>query len=52
MKVLKHYGNDNTTRKTNESVRINTNPGIKLNSKAEFRQPRVPRIVIHDNMNE
>ena len=52
MKVLKHYGSDNTTRKSNEAVRINMNPGIKLNSKAEFRQPRVPRVVIHENMNE
>ena len=52
MKVLKSYGRDNLTRKTNEAVRINNNKGVRLNSKAEFRQPSVPRLVIHRNNNE
>ena len=52
MKVLKTYGHDNTTRQSNESVRIDYNKGVRLNSKAEFRQPRIPRLVIHNNMNE
>ena len=52
MKVLKNYGKDNLTRKVNEAVRITNNTGIKLNSKAEFRQPTVPRLVIQRNRNE
>ena len=52
MNVLKTYGRDNLTRKTNEAVRINNNKGVRLNSKAEFRQPRVPRLVMHTNINE
>ena len=52
MTVLKTYGKDNMLRKTNESVRINNNPGVKLNSKAEFSQPSLPRLVIHSGRNE
>ena len=52
MNVLKTYGRDNETRKSNEGVRINGNKGVRLNSKAEFRQPRIPRLVMHNNMNE
>ena len=52
MNVLKTYGRDNETRRSNEAVRINLNKGVRLNSKAEFRQPRVPRRVMHNNMNE
>ena len=35
------HGRDNLTRKMNEAVRINNNKGVKLNSKAEYRQPRL-----------
>ena len=52
MTVLKTYGWDNMLRKMNESVRINNNPGVKLNSKAEFSQPRLPRLVVHSGRNE
>ena len=52
MKVLKSYGRDNMTRKANEAARINGNKGVRLNSKAEYRQPHVPRLVIHPNINE
>ena len=52
MKVLKTYGRDNLTRQVNEAMRINNNSGIKLNSKAEYRQPSVPRLVLHGNVNE
>ena len=52
MEVLKNYRKDNLTRKTNEAVRITNNEGVKLNSKAEFRQPTVPRLVIQRNRNE
>ena len=50
--VLKSYGSDNTTRKTNEAVRINLNTGVRLNSKAEYRQPTVPRLAILRSSNE
>ena len=52
MKVLKNYGRDNTTRRSNEAMRIAGNKGVRLNSKAEFRQPRIPRLVINGNRNE
>ena len=52
MTVLKTYGMHNALRKTNEAVRINTHPGVKLNSKAEFSQPRLPRLVVHSGRNE
>ena len=52
MTVLKTYGRDNTTRKTNEAVRINFNTGVRLNSKAEYRQPTVPRLSILRSSNE
>ena len=39
MKILKSYSRDNLTRKVNEAVRISNIDGVKLNSKAEFRQP-------------
>jgi len=52
MKVLKNYGRDNTTQKANEAVRITGNKAVRLNSKAEFRQPRIPRLVINENRNE
>ena len=52
MKILKTYGRDNVTRLSNEALRILWNKGVRLNSKAEFRQPSVPRVVIHRNMNE
>ena len=52
MKVLKNYGPDNTTRKSNEAVRITGNKGVRLNSKAEYRQPSVPRLVVNRNRNE
>ena len=52
MTVLKTYGRDNETRKTNEAVRINFNTGVRLNSKAEYRQPTVPRLSILRSSNE
>ena len=52
MKVLKTYGTDNQTRKVNEAVRIAGNTGVRLNSKAEYRQPAVPRLVLHRSSNE
>ena len=52
MKILKTYGRDNLTRLSNEGVRINFNKGVRLNSKAEFRQPSIPRVVIQRNNNE
>ena len=52
MTVLKTYGRDNTTRKSNEAVRINLCRGVRLNSKAEYRQPSIPRLVLHNGSNE
>ena len=46
MTVLKTYGKDNLGRKGNEAIRITNNPGVKLNSKAEFSQPSLPRLVV------
>ena len=54
MQVLNTYGSDNTTRMVNEAMRIREQLlllGICLNSRAEYRQPRVPRVVIEDNVN-
>ena len=52
MQVLKTYGTDNTTRKGNEAVRIATEGGELLNSKAEYRQPSIPRLVMRNSSNE
>ena len=46
MTVLKTYGKDNLGRKANEAIRITNNPGVKLNSKADFSQPSLPRLVV------
>ena len=51
MKVLKTYGKDNLTRRVAESIRLTEHPGEKLNSKSEYRQPLVPRIVVHEGRN-
>ena len=51
MNVLNTYGRDNTTRLTNEAMRIREALGILLNSKAEYRQPRVPRVTIESGAN-
>jgi hypothetical protein len=51
MKILKTYSKDNITRKVNEAIRISNHDGLSLNSKAEFRQPTVPRLVIQRNPN-
>ena len=51
MNVLNTYGRDNTTRLTNEAMRIREALGILLNSKAEYRQPRVPRVTIESGTN-
>ena len=51
MTVLKTYGDKNLLRKLNEAVRITNNPGVKLNSKAEFAQPSLPRLVINSGRN-
>jgi hypothetical protein len=52
MKVLKTFGPDNMRRKVDEALRITRNPGQNLNSKAEFRQPSLPRLVIVGNRND
>ena len=52
MRILKTYGRDIITRKVNEAVRINEAEGVKLNSKAEYRQPKVPRVVIEKSAND
>jgi hypothetical protein len=51
MTILKCFGRSNLARKVNEAIRITNNKGVKLNSKAEFRQPSVPRAVIHRGRN-
>ena len=51
MVVLKTYGDQNALRKTDEANRITNNPGVTLNSKAEFAQPRLPRLVVNPNRN-
>ena len=48
---MNSYGRDNTTRLSNEAMRIREAIGILLNSKAEYRQTRIPRVVIEDNVN-
>ena len=51
MNVLNSYGRDNTTRMTDEAMRIREARGVLLNSKAEYRQPRVPRVMIENGAN-
>ena len=51
MVVLKTYGDQNALRKTDEANRITNNPGVTLNSKAEFAQPSLPRLVVNPNRN-
>ena len=51
MNVLNSYGRDNTTRMTDEAMRIREARGVLLNSKAEYRQPRVPRVMIENGTN-
>ena len=51
MNVLKSYGRANFTRAVNEAVRIRETKGVTLNSRAEYRQPRVPRVVIEGSAN-
>ena len=43
MRVIKTFGRDNMRRKIDESVRIDSNEGVTMNSKKEFSQPTVPR---------
>jgi hypothetical protein len=52
MTVLKTFGKDNMARKVDEGLRIARHKGIKLNSKSEFRQPKIPRIRIISDVNE
>ena len=52
MRAVKSYGCDNVTRKVNEAVRISEHKGVILNSKAEYRQPKVPRVVIQESVND
>ena len=52
MTVLKTYGKNNQLRKYNEAVRITNNPGVKLNSKAEYCQPSLPRLVVERGRNK
>ena len=53
MTVLKTYGKNHHERKLNEALalRISGNPGISLNSKAEYCQPSLPRLVVERNRN-
>ena len=51
MTVLRTYGKDNTARKCDEANRITGNPGVTLNSKAEFAQPSLPRLTIERGRN-
>ena len=39
------------TRKVNEAIRIREYDGVKLNSKAEYRQPKAPRVMIESSTN-
>ena len=52
MKVINTFGKSNLIRKVDEAVRITNNEGEKLNSKAEYHQPSLPRLVIVRNRNE
>ena len=52
MRAVRSYGCDNVTRKVNEAVRISEHKGVILNSKAEYRQPKVPRVVIQESVND
>ena len=51
MKVLRTYGKNNVARKVDEANRITSNTGVRLNSKAEFHQPSLPRLEIHRGRN-
>jgi hypothetical protein len=51
MKVTGTFGKDNMKRRVDEALRITRNPGKNLNSKSEFHQPSLPRIVVMNNRN-
>ena len=46
MRVIKNFGRDNMRRKIDESVRIDSNEGVTMKSKKEYRQPTVLRVEI------
>ena len=43
------YGRDNTRRMVNEAARIEGNEGVVMNSRNEYKQSCLPRVVIHRN---
>ena len=49
MTVKKVYGRDNEKRMVNEAWRIETNEGIVMNGKAEYRGSILPRVRVHRN---
>ena len=51
MKLLRTFGKNNMARKVDEANRITNNPGVRLNSKAEFHQPSLLRLEIHRGSN-
>ena len=51
MKVIRTFGKNNMLRKLDEANRITGNLGVRLNSKAEFHQPSLPRLVVHRGRN-
>ena len=51
IQVLKTYGWENTTRKVSEAMRIYEDKGVNLHSKADYGQPKVPRVVIESSTN-
>jgi hypothetical protein len=47
MEVVGTYGKDNLRRTVNESVRIEANKGVRMNSRSEHNQPMVIRARIN-----
>ena len=49
MVVGRVYGRDNTRRMVNEAAKIEGNEGVVMNSRNEYKQSCLPRVVIHRN---
>ena len=49
MVVGRVYGRDNTRRMVNEAARIEGNDGVVMNSRNEYKQSCLPRVVVHRN---
>ena len=47
--MKKVYGRDNGKRMVNEACRIDTNEGVVMNGKAEYRGSVLPRVRVHRN---